>query len=202
MCYFIDTLSHTGDGMRTFAYCRVSTAGQETANQVAEIAAAGHKIEPARVIEEIISGAAPAFERPGFSRLVDRLEAGDTVITTKLDRLGRNALDVRQTIEKLEKRKIKVRCLQLGDVDLTSAAGKMVMSVIGAVAEMERDLLVERTRAGLARAKAAGKVAGRPARLTSDQKRAIGERLAAGEPIAKLAREFQVDRQVIRRAAN
>lgn len=186
---------------RVFAYCRVSTGGQETENQVAEIAAGGHKIEPSRVIEEIISGAVPAFERPGFARLVDRLEAGDTVITTKIDRLGRNALDVRQTVQKLADRGVKVRCLALGDVDLTSTPGKMIMAVVGAVAEMERDLLIERTAAGLERAKAAGKVAGRPARLTSDQKRAIGERLASGEAIAALAREYGVDRQIIRRCA-
>ncbi len=73
------------------------------------------------------------------------------LIVTKLDRLGRNAMDVRKTVEQLAKAGIRVHCLALGGVDLTSAAGKMTMQVISAVAEFEKDLLIERTHSGLAR---------------------------------------------------
>jgi putative DNA-invertase from lambdoid prophage Rac len=75
------------------------------------------------------------MERLGFKKLVDRLEANDVLIVTKLDRLGRNAMDVRATVEKLDGMGVKVHCLALGGVDLTSAAGKMTKAVILAVSE-------------------------------------------------------------------
>lgn len=147
---------------RTFAYCRVSTTDQTTDNQMLEIAAAGFTVEPQRIITETVSGSTAAIERSAFAVLLHKLEAGDVLIVTKLDRLGRNAMDVRQTVERLTDMGVRVHCLALGGVDLTSAAGKMTMSVIVAVAEFERDLLIERTNAGLQRAKAAGKALGRP----------------------------------------
>ena len=87
---------------RAFAYCRVSTVDQTTDNQAREIAAAGFTIEPQRLIAETVSGSTAAMQRKGFARLVDRLEAGDVLIVTKLDRLGRNAMDVRATVDMLE----------------------------------------------------------------------------------------------------
>ena len=147
---------------RTFLYCRVSTSSQFTANQVQEVKAAGFDVQAGRVIEEIISGSIAASERAGFQKLLDRMETGDVLIVTKLDRLGRNAMDVRQTVEHLAGIGIRVHCLALGGVDLTSPAGKMTMQVLSAVAEFERDLLIERTQQGLMRAKAEGKKLGRP----------------------------------------
>lgn len=147
---------------RTFAYLRVSTIDQTTDNQHQEIEGAGFAVEPQRVIAETVSGSIPASERKGFSKLLERMEAGDILVVTKLDRLGRNAMDVRSTIEKLALMGIKVHCLALGGVDLTSPAGKITMSVIAAVAEFEKDILVERTQQGLIRAKAEGKQLGRP----------------------------------------
>ncbi|KPY20131.1 MULTISPECIES: recombinase family protein [Pseudomonas] len=147
---------------RPFAYCRVSTTDQTTLNQVHEINAAGFAIEPHRIVTETISGSVAASERPGFGQLLQKMENGDVLVVSKLDRLGRNAMDVRLTIERLEKSGIRVHCLALGGVDLTSPAGKMTMQVLGAVAEFERDLLIERTQAGLQRAKAEGKKLGRP----------------------------------------
>ena len=147
---------------RTFLYCRVSTSTQFTANQVQEVKAAGFDVQASRVIEEIISGSIAASERQGFQKLLDRMETGDVLIVTKLDRLGRNAMDVRQTVEHLAGIGIRVHCLALGGVDLTSPAGKMTMQVLSAVAEFERDLLIERTQQGLMRAKAEGKKLGRP----------------------------------------
>ncbi|NWB49546.1 recombinase family protein [Pseudomonas gingeri] len=147
---------------RTFLYCRVSTSSQFTENQVQEVKAAGFDVQGSRVVEETISGSIAAKERSGFQKLLERMESGDVLIVTKLDRLGRNAMDVRQTVEHLAATGIRVHCLALGGVDLTSAAGKMTMQVLGAVAEFERDLLIERTQAGLARAKSEGKKLGRP----------------------------------------
>src|ERR1039457_6973108 len=126
---------------RVFAYCRVSTVDQSTQNQSMEIKAAGFVIEARRLIEENISGSVAAKERPEFVKLIDRMEQGDVLVVTKLDRLGRNAMDVRATIEQLASSGIRVHCLALGGVDLTSLAGKLTMQVIAAVAEFERDLL-------------------------------------------------------------
>ena len=185
---------------RVFAYCRVSTTDQTTENQVREIAGAGFAIEPQRVVAETISGSVMASARPAFAKLLERLETGDVLVVTKLDRLGRNAIDVRQTVERLAELGVRVHCLALGGVDLTSPAGKMTMQVIAAVAEFERDLLVERTQAGLARAKGEGKTLGRPARLSDKQRADVARRVAAGETVSALARELEVDRAIIIRA--
>lgn len=184
---------------RVFAYCRVSTLDQTTENQVREIEAAGFNIEQKRVIVETVSGSTAAMERKGFSRLVDRLESGDVLIVTKLDRLGRNAMDIRSTVDALAKEGVRVHCLALGGTDLTSAAGRMTMGVIAAVAEFERDLLIERTQSGLARAKAAGKILGRPSALSKQQKEAILQRRAGGDSLGMLAREYGVSRAAIQR---
>ncbi|HHR6503015.1 TPA: recombinase family protein [Providencia alcalifaciens] len=184
---------------RVFAYCRVSTLEQNTENQRKEIESAGFKVEPYRIIEEHISGSVAAGDRPGFSRLLDRMEHGDVLIVTKLDRLGRNAIDIRKTVEKLSELNIRVHCLALGGVDLTSPAGKMTMQVISAVAEFERDLLIERTHAGIARAKSAGKRFGRPPTLNDEQKQAVLGRILAGASISAIAREFNTTRQTILR---
>src|SRR5215213_7489049 len=106
---------------RTFAYVRVSTTGQTTDNQLGEIAAAGFTIEPRRVVTETISGSVATAQRRGFTRLLDRLEAGDVLVVTKLDRLGRNAMDVGSTVAKLAEMGIRVHCLALGGVDLASS---------------------------------------------------------------------------------
>lgn len=147
---------------RTFLYARVSTSNQFTENQLQEVKTAGFDVQASRVVEETVSGSVAAKERKGFQKLLERMESGDVLIVTKLDRLGRNAMDVRQTVEHLADTGIRVHCLALGGVDLTSAAGKMTMQVLSAVAEFERDLLIERTQQGLIRAKAEGKKLGRP----------------------------------------
>ncbi len=184
---------------RVFAYCRVSTSEQTTENQALEIAAAGFNVTKQRTIAETISGSVAARERQGFDRLVNKLEGGDVLVVTKLDRLGRNAMDVRATVEALAGMGVRVHCLALGGADLTSPAGKMTMGVINAVAEFERDLLIERTQAGLARAKSEGKTLGRPQSLGVEQVQSVRARLASGEAVAALARAFTTSRQTIMR---
>ncbi|HHX4058451.1 MAG: recombinase family protein [Burkholderia contaminans] len=184
---------------RTFAYARVSTSDQTTANQLREIEAAGFSVDKRRVVSESISGSVSADQRPGFAKLLDRMEEGDVLIVTKLDRLGRNAMDVRATVEGLAERGIRVHCLALGGVDLTSAAGRMTMQVLNAVAEFERDLLIERTHAGIARAKAEGKAMGRPSALSNEQRADVLRELDAGTSVAALARRFGTSRQTIMR---
>ncbi|KVM66539.1 hypothetical protein WJ60_14425 [Burkholderia ubonensis] len=188
---------------RTFIYARVSTAEQTPENQIREIEAAGFAVDQdkrkQRIVAECISGSVAASERPGFSKLLERMESGDVLIVTKLDRLGRNAMDVRATVERLAVDGVRVHCLALGGVDLTSSAGKMTMQVLCAVAEFERDLLIERTQAGLARAKAEGKVMGRPSALSAEQQEDARRRLAQGATVSELARVYKTSRTTIQR---
>ncbi|KDM67987.1 recombinase family protein, partial [Acidiphilium sp. JA12-A1] len=105
---------------RAFLYARVSTVEQTAENQIAEAKAAGFAIRPNRIITETISGSVAARQRPEFRRLLDRLEDGDVLVVTKLDRLGRSALDVRATVDALASLGVRLHCLALGGVDLTS----------------------------------------------------------------------------------
>jgi putative DNA-invertase from lambdoid prophage Rac len=184
---------------RVFAYCRVSTADQTTDNQVQEIAASGFAVDPHRIIAETISGSVAAMERKGFLALLNKLEPSNILVVTKLDRLGRNAMDVRATVDRLAALGVRVHCLALGGADLTSPAGRMTMGVIAAVAEFERDLLIERTQSGLARAKSQGKTLGRPQSLGEAAIKAVVARLAQGEAVAALAREYGTSRQSVMR---
>ncbi|EGQ7654818.1 recombinase family protein [Vibrio parahaemolyticus] len=149
---------------RIFAYCRVSTVEQTTDNQILAIRNAGYDVQESRVISETVSGSVRAMERKEFKTLVEhKLEAGDTLVVLKLDRLGRDNIDVQQTIEQLTDKKIKVVSLDLPVSDLSSAEGKLMLQMFSAFAEFERNRIRERTQEGLNRAKAEGKKLGRPA---------------------------------------
>ena len=143
-------------------------------------------------------------QRKGFSKLLDKMERGDVLTVTKLDRLGRDAIDVSTTVAKLDDIGIRIRvhCLALGGVDLTSSAGKMTTNVINAVAQFERDLLIERTQSGLARVKASGKPLGQPSALTPDQQAQVKDLLQNGVWISAIARQFDTSRQTIMRVRN
>jgi len=184
---------------RTFAYARVSKAEQNPENQIREIEAAGFSIESHRIITETISGSMPMARRKGFGRLLDKMEKGDVLVVTKLDRLGRDAIDVSSTVARLEKIGIKVHCLALGGIDLTSSAGKMTMGVINAFAQFERDLLIERTQSGLSMAKAKGKILGRPKVLSESQRDQVVQQLQEGKTITSIARNLNTSRQTIMR---
>src|SRR4051812_34216022 len=104
---------------RVFAYARVSSVAQLTENQRGEIKAAGYAVTPQRFIEETVSGSVSASQRPGFQKLLERMETGDTLVVTKLDRLGRDSIDVQQTVARFEAAGMKLIVLQLGNLDLT-----------------------------------------------------------------------------------
>ncbi|MCA0948436.1 recombinase family protein [Salipiger pacificus] len=184
---------------RVFAYARVSTLGQTVAGQLQEIAAAGFQPPEYRVVSETISGSVPAMQRPEFARLVDRLEPGDILVVSKLDRLGRDAIDVTETVSTLSKIPVRVHCLALGGSDLTSSSGQLTMNVLTAVAQFERDLLRERTHAGLQAAKAKGKRLGRPRALSAKAEEDARAALEAGESVSKIAKRLAVSRATITR---
>lgn len=184
----------TASSSRVFAYARVSTVEQLTENQREQLAQAGYAIPPRRFVEEKISGSVPAMQRPGFARLIDRLEEGDTLVVTKLDRIGRDSIDVQQTVRLFSERGIRLVVLQLGNLDLTSSAGALMVKMLAAVADFERELIVERTQAGQARARAEGKHMGRPSKTSDAEKATIRQRLDAGESVSALAREYGLSR--------
>jgi putative DNA-invertase from lambdoid prophage Rac len=157
-------------------------------------------IDDHRVVVDTVSGSIAAMQRPGFGKLFDRLEPGDVLVCTKIDRLGRNAMDVRGVVDSLSALGVSVNCLALGGVDLTSVAGRMTMTVLSAVAEMEKGLLVERTQAGLARARANGQKLGRPPTLRPSELVSIRASRDAGVSLGDLAKRYGVSRSAIQRA--
>lgn len=178
-----------------FGYGRVSTGQQTTENQRLELEQAGYQIEPDYwYADDGVSGKVAANQRPAFKQMLTQIRKGETLVVSKLDRLGRDAIDILQTVRQLGERGIKVIVHQLGTTDLTSPAGKLLLLMLAAVAEMERDLLVERTQAGLQRAKAEGKTLGRPSKTTHEQRAEIRHRLGAGETVSALARLYGVSR--------
>ena len=187
--------------MATFAYGRVSTKEQTTENQRLEIEAAGYQVDY-WFADEGISGKTHATQRPSFVAMLNKIRPGEALVVTKLDRLGRDAEDVLRTVRTLAEQKIEVVVLQLGRLDLGSSAGKLMLTMLAAVANMERDLLVERTQSGLARAKAEGKILGRPSKTTQEERQDMKGKYAAGESVSALARLYGISRASVLNVVN
>jgi DNA invertase Pin-like site-specific DNA recombinase len=139
-------------------YARVSTRDQTTALQLDALRAAGCD----RVFEETASGA--SRDRPELAAALDYVRAGDTLVVWKLDRLARSTKQLLTTVEELARRGIGFRCLTQ-DIDTTTAGGRLVFTVFSAIAEFEREIIAERTRAGLDAARARGRRGGRKPKL-------------------------------------
>lgn len=180
-----------------FGYARVSTSDQTVENQRLEIEKAGFRMD--YFMHDSISGKTAAQDRPAFRDLLNKLRPGETLIVSKLDRLGRDSVDVLQTVRTLQKMEVKVIVLQFGAVDVTSTAGKLLLAMLAAVAEMERDLIVERTKAGLDRARAQGRKLGRPSVIPEEQHEVIRQRLRDGETVYGIAKALGTNRQVVMR---
>lgn len=149
-------------------YARVSTASQ--AESLAEQRDRLHQLGAVRVFEDVASGA--RADRPGLAAARDFLRAGDTLTVTRLDRLGRSMLDTLTTLHELDTAGVRVRALDL-DLDTDTPAGRMVVHVMSALSEWERDMIRARTREGLAHARAQGRRGGRRRVLTDQQVTAI-----------------------------
>jgi putative DNA-invertase from lambdoid prophage Rac len=146
--------------MRTFGYGRCSTGEQNPQAQLRELRDRGYAVEDSRFVFEIVSGGIPAMQRAEFSNLVNhKLESGDRLIVAKLDRLGRNNVDVQNTVKELLDRGIQVCCLDIPVQDLTTAEGKLMLQLMASFAEFEKARNRERTMAGLADS---NKKSGRP----------------------------------------
>lgn len=197
---------------RTFLYARVSTADQNADNQILLATQAGYLVAPHRIYCETVSGTIAAMHRPVFAQVIGKLEQGDVLVVAKLDRLGRNAADIDQTVEMLRGMSIRVVVLDLPIAEVTSAAGDLVRRMFAAFAQFERDQLVERTHAGLARARAEGKTLGRKDALgilaekrgvtLEALKREIRDKLSSGASARSLAKEYQVSHPTILKASH
>jgi putative DNA-invertase from lambdoid prophage Rac len=126
--------------MRIFSYCRVSTTEQTTENQIIAIRQKGYEVNDSRVISETVSGSVEAMKRDKFKMLINhQIESGDMLLVLKLDRLGRDNIDVQKTINLLTEKGIKIVCLDLPIADLSSAEGKLMLQMFSAFAEFERN---------------------------------------------------------------
>ena len=158
--------------MPVFAYLRVSTVDQTTGQQKSQIANAGYKVANDRVYaEQGVSGKVPALQRPKFKELEGRLDAGDTLVVVKLDRLGRDTLDVITTIQKLIGKGVSVAVLGLGVLD-GSPQSNLTMTMLIAISSFERELISERTKAKLSQMRAEGIRLGRPRKVDDETLRA------------------------------
>lgn len=159
---------------RLFAYSRVSTEEQNPDNQRQALARAGYEPEPYRYFEERISGRVKATDRPKFKQMLGKLEPGDTLVVLKLDRLGRDAGDILETVSLLNDMQVRVVLLDHGAGDLSGAAGKLWLTMVAAFAEFESSRISERTKEGLRRST---KKPGRPpAKQTTQAIRRCRER--------------------------
>jgi len=176
-----------------FGYARVSTKGQELAGQIAELMAAGC----AKVFREKASGA--KTDRPELARVIRGLEVGDVLIVTRLDRLARSTRDLLNVLDAVAKQGAGFRSLKDAWADTTTPHGRLMLTVLGGLAEFERELIRARTGEGRKRAQDRGVKFGRPSKLTAHQRQEALARLANGETQADVARTYAVDPTTIGR---
>ncbi len=152
--------------------------------------------------EQAVSGSIRALDRPVFSKLVSEIEAGSTVISVSLDRLGRDTEDVLHTIRKFHEKGVKLRLMDLDGVDLTSQTGKMLVTLLSLVAEMERDKCISRSAAGVAKARDENKVFGRYLKIEPTTLAALIAKRQDGCTLDQLAAEYKLDRCTISQTVN
>ena len=176
-----------------YGYARVSTDGQSVDAQVRQLTKAGCK----KVFREVASGA--KTDRAQLRRLLDVLDAGDVLTVTRLDRLARSTRDLLNTLAAITGKKAGFKSLGDTWADTTTSHGRLMLTVLGGLAEFERDLIRARTGEGRARAVARGQKMGRPFKLTDHQKHEAIKRREQGETLADIARSYNVSPATISR---
>ncbi|RDC60880.1 putative transposon Tn552 DNA-invertase bin3 [Alteripontixanthobacter maritimus] len=173
-------------------YGRVSSAGQSLEIQHEALAQIGCE----KIFSEKMSGRS-ASNRIELTNAIDFVRDGDTLIVTRLDRLARSVADLHQVIEKLSAKGVGFRCLNQSGVDTDTSTGKLMLAVLGAVAQFENDIRRERQMEGIAKAKAEGRYKGRPATIDPEEIKAMRER---GLGASQIAREMNIGRASVYRA--
>src|SRR6478735_6588813 len=179
--------------MTAYGYARVSTNGQDLAAQEAELTAAGC----AKVFKEKVSGA--KTNRAELAKLIRRLEPDDVLIVTRLDRLARSTRDLLNVLATVGEREAGFRSLKDTWADTTTPHGRLMLTVLGGLAEFERELIRQRTGEGRVRARARGVRFGRKPKLTAHQRQEATTRREAGEPLTEIARSYNVSHSTISR---
>jgi DNA invertase Pin-like site-specific DNA recombinase len=178
-----------------YGYARVSTRDQDLAAQDAELRAASC----AKVFKETASGA--KTDRPELAKAIRRLEEGDVLVVTRLDRLARSTRDLLNVLAAVGERGAGFKSLKDAWADTTTPHGRLMLTVLGGLAEFERELIRARTGEGRKRAKERGVRFGRPRKMTPHQRQEAIQRLSAGETQADVARTYGVDAATICRLA-
>jgi DNA invertase Pin-like site-specific DNA recombinase len=177
-----------------YGYARVSTDGQSVDAQVKQLREAGAE----KVFRETASGA--RSDRAGLARALDHLGKGDVLMVTRLDRLARSTRDLLNTVEDIAAKKAGFKSLGDTWADTTTAHGRLMLTVLGGLAEFERALISVRTGEGRKRAKERGVKMGRKPKLIPHQQReAIRRRDTKGEPVREIARTYNVSHSTISR---
>lgn len=177
---------------RTIGYGRVSSADQNPERQKEALEAEGADV----VFIDKASG--KNTDRPELALMLEHaVREGDVVLVTSVDRLARSTVDLLSLLEQIKAKGASVVFLENKEMNTDSPQGEFMLTVLGAVAQLERSMILERQREGIALAKAAGKYKGRKPSLTDDQADELTRRLDAGEPVAALAREYGVSRQTV-----
>ena len=176
--------------MAHVGYARVSTLDQDPALQLDALTAAGC----GKVFEDRASGA--RTDRPGLEKALDYAREGDVLIVWKLDRLGRSLPHLIETVSALEKRGVGFRSLTEA-IDTTTAGGRLVFHLFGALGQFERDLIRERTRAGLAAAEARGRKGGRKPVITADKLKRAREIIDKGLTVREAAVRLKVGKTAL-----
>jgi DNA invertase Pin-like site-specific DNA recombinase len=176
-----------------YGYARVSTDGQSVAAQVSQLKAAGCD----KVFREVASGA--RSDRNQLHQALAHLATGDVLMVTRLDRLARSTSDLLNTLAAIAGKKAGFRSLNDAWADTTTAHGRLMLTILGGLAEFERELIRARTGEGRKLAKARGVKMGRRPKLTDHQRREALQRRDAGEPTREIARSYNVSHSTISR---
>jgi DNA invertase Pin-like site-specific DNA recombinase len=174
-------------------YARVSTTGQSSDGQVEQLKAAGC----GRVVQETASGA--KTDRPMLAKLVASLKPGDLLVVTRLDRLARSTIDLLTLLKGVGDYKASFQSPGDQWADTTTAAGRLMLTILGGLAEFERELIKARTAEGRERAKGRGVRMGRKHKLTPHQQEEVRKRKAEGQSVRELGRSYNVSPNTISR---
>jgi DNA invertase Pin-like site-specific DNA recombinase len=174
-------------------YARVSTAGQSSDGQAEQLKSAGCD----QVVQESASGA--KTDRPLLTKLVQSLKPGDVVVVSRLDRLARSTIDLLMILKSIADRGALFLSLSERWADTTTAAGRLMLTILGGLAEFERELIKARTAEGRERAKSRGVRMGRKHKLTPHQQDEIRKRKAEGQSVRELGRSYNVSPNTISR---
>lgn len=181
--------------MPLIGYMRVSTAAQVTDAQEADLLSAG--VQPDKIYADKLSG--KNSNRPELKACLKSLNAGDTLVITRLSRLARSLGDLLAILANLHARAVELKVIHQPEIDFTSSTGKFLLQILGAVDEFQRNIIVENTREGLAAARAKGRTGGRKPGLDARKVRLAKQMHAEGSPISQIAATFKVSRATVYR---